>query len=228
LQDDGTIAESWANNLDIRHIFPLADRKLLVMGPSLFRGAAAEDQRQIARVHQDGTLDLSFEPLTVVQPSSPPVTAAVTSEGQILVMGGFYGIQDAAGLHVSRRIARLHADGRIDRSFATDAAPADNYTGHQIILVGGKAIFTGGFSNGRVYAGAEMVIAPRLVNPRWSENDFYVDLQSMAGRTYVLEFKDGLALQPWTLGGKRVGDGGRITLRSPTEQGIRFFRVRVE
>ncbi len=97
-----------------------------------FYGYSDLNRTRIARLHANGSLDLSFAPTEgldgVVQ------AVAVQAAGKVRSVGGFTKVNGTA----RKRVARLNAVGSMDSSFATvTAAQAARYEVHVTTNLGG-------------------------------------------------------------------------------------------
>ncbi len=114
------------------------DGKILVAGT--FSTVAGQPRSRIARLNQNGTLDISFEDPQVIGPDifNNHVAAIVLQpDGKILVGGLFVGV---AG-QIRNYVARLNADGSLDNSFIANV----NSTVTAIALQPDGKIVIGGF-----------------------------------------------------------------------------------
>jgi uncharacterized delta-60 repeat protein len=94
----------------------------------------------IARLHPDGSLDLSFNPGT----NSTVRGIAVQPDGKILVGGSFTAIGGGTADTPQPYLARLNADGTLDAGFAGGANGA---VGDLFVQADGKILVGGGFSS---------------------------------------------------------------------------------
>jgi uncharacterized delta-60 repeat protein len=114
LNPDGSLDPSFQTgagaNGSILHVALQSDGTLLIGGAfTTYDGRA---RRSIARLKSDGSLDLSFAPGAGVEGGVTGI--AVRPDGKIVIVGGFSSVDGVARAHV----ARLNADGSVDRSFA--------------------------------------------------------------------------------------------------------------
>ncbi len=124
-------------NAEVSDLSRLDDGRIVISG--LFNVASAASLRRIARLGENGTLDLSFNPgfgadeavhRTLVQP-----------DGKVVVVGAFSSING-----ISRRgIARLNTDGSVDSSFALGLG-ASGPVRDVLLLDGGKMLIAGDFT----------------------------------------------------------------------------------
>lgn len=119
-----------------------ADGRVVVGGSfSEFDGVT---RRSIARLHNDGSLDVNFEPVISARHAGFNVFAAtIQADGRILIAGYFESVNSAQ--HFG--IARLNADGTLDTTFDAGAGlttPAIHFgkgygpVGHKCALHGGN------------------------------------------------------------------------------------------
>jgi hypothetical protein len=101
----------------------------------------------------------------------------------------------------------------------------------------GKVLIGGGFThvNGverkgiARLLGGEAPTAPRLINAAYSAGTFSVQVATLAGHSYALEYRTALTDTTWTALPSVAGTGSVVTLHDSTAtvEG-RFYRVRVE
>lgn len=93
------------------------DGKILIAGKFYsYNGVSCRD---IARLHPDGTLDLSFSINQGINNSGMIKKIVVLSDGKILAGGDFYTMN---GQNVQNKIVRLNTNGTIDNTFLTSTA----------------------------------------------------------------------------------------------------------
>jgi uncharacterized delta-60 repeat protein len=93
-------------------VFALAlqpDDKILIAGQ--FTAFNGTNRSRIARLHADGSLDLSFDPGTGA--NGDIYAVAVQTNGQVLIGGSFTAVNGTT----LYRVARLNADGSVDPGF---------------------------------------------------------------------------------------------------------------
>lgn len=92
------------------------DGKVVIGG--YFAAVNGVSRRGIARLHADGTLDLSFNPGTGVEHADAPSVHALAlqPDGKILAAGWFDWFNGVRRTH----LARLNPDGSLDATFAAD------------------------------------------------------------------------------------------------------------
>ena len=138
LNADGSFDPSFTT--DDASIYSVAlqpDGKIVVGG--IFLNYAGVPRNRLARVHADGTLDTSFDP--VGGPDGAVNRIVVQPDGKILIMGSFNNVNGVA----LKRIARLNADGSVDQGF--DVGTGTSNTLSDIALQpDGKILLAGSFT----------------------------------------------------------------------------------
>jgi uncharacterized delta-60 repeat protein len=142
LLSDGNLDESFKGGTDdqaeVLAVNILADGKILAGGNfTRFNGAAAN---RIARLNPDGTVDTSFNPGS--GPDAEVMDIAVQPDGKIVIGGNFTNVQGAA----RNRIARLEADGRLDKNM-NPGGGADKSVWRMASQADGKIVIAGAFEN---------------------------------------------------------------------------------
>jgi len=187
-----------------------ANGKILVGGTfTAFHplGAAQSIPRQnMARLHEDGTIDPGFDPKANGTVSS----MAVQADGKILLGGAFTALQpnEATDSITRRYIARLNADGTLDSNFD----PNVNDTISSVALqADGKILIGGAFTTFR--ANGAVTDTPRSRFARL-ENDPALQTLSAPHTAQV----------SWTLGGTapEVTD---ITFELSADGGTNYTRI---
>lgn len=95
----------------IEHVLAMdlqSDGKLLIAG-NFTATVGGEQRRRIARLNDDGSVDLSFQGPTL---NDSVIDMAVQPDGRIVIAGPF------TGVGLANDIARLEADGSVDTSFS--------------------------------------------------------------------------------------------------------------
>ncbi len=142
---DGTVDTGFDPNLSgsvTGILVQPGDQKIIAVGAFTTaqpNGTAAVTTRQyIARFNTDGTLDTSFNPNC----NSSVSSAALQSDGKIVIVGTFTGLQpNGQGSVITRRyVARLNTDGTLD-SFDPEA----NSTVTSVAVQGDGKILIGGY-----------------------------------------------------------------------------------
>ncbi|MEN9677144.1 MAG: hypothetical protein RIS76_3040 [Verrucomicrobiota bacterium] len=116
------------------------DGKTILAGAS-FSSILGVARTNIARLHADGTLDLTFDPNANSQVNS----VVVQADGKILLGGNFNSLQpNGAVTGTTRsRIARLNADGTLDTTFNPNA---NNRVSSVAVQADGKILLVGYFT----------------------------------------------------------------------------------
>lgn len=119
LNNDGTLDPSFNAGIgvagSISDVVLQQDGKIIIVGPfSNYNGNIISD---IARLNADGTLDPSFEKVSLISSSTPGTITRVRvqKDGKLCVIGDFNTINGVKKLY----IARLYADGSLDEGFAS-------------------------------------------------------------------------------------------------------------
>ena len=176
---------------------------------------------EIYRLNPNGSVDNTF----AASANDKVESVKLQSDGR-LVIGGYFSLVDG----VARNgLARLNPDGSLDTTFT---ANADNYVWTVALQADGKILASGGFytidgtsRNGvvRLLSGANSV---RLTTPRRSGSTFSVDVPTVSGKNYTLQYEASLSVSNWTDGASVAGDGTTKTLSDPTASpSPRFYRV---
>lgn len=139
LLSDGTLdttfnATGSGVNSTVRSMLQQQDGKILIGGDfTTYNGVA---RSRIARLEQDGSLDLQFESAA----NGLVLSFAIQGEEDIIVSGDFTTINGSP----ANRIARLNNMGLLDNAFAPDGANAT--VTHVSVLSDGKIVLVGSFS----------------------------------------------------------------------------------
>jgi uncharacterized delta-60 repeat protein len=118
-----------------------ADGKILLGGS--FTVCRGVPRRHIARLNQDGTLDMTFDPGTGTDQGSVS-SIAVQADGKILISGFFFHYNGVP----QEMIARLNTDGSLDTTFKP--SPDVNATSTIHLQTDGKILVSGGYRDGTV------------------------------------------------------------------------------
>jgi len=122
-----------------------ADGKVLMSGSFVSlapNGGATVTRNHIARVHDDGSLDKSFEP----NADSTVHAFAQQPDGKLIVGGGFSSLHPAGGPSTSRhRIARVNPDGSVDPAFDPDVSGGSVYA--IVVQPDGRIVIGGDFTS---------------------------------------------------------------------------------
>lgn len=122
---------------NINAIAKQADGKVLIGGTFTSVGDAARSN--IARINEDGTLDMTFNPGTGA--NSFVNTIGVQADGKIVIGGNFTNYN---GTNINR-IARINADGSLDTSFNPGTGVADGEIATVATQTDGKILVGGVF-----------------------------------------------------------------------------------
>ncbi|HTD67837.1 MAG TPA: delta-60 repeat domain-containing protein, partial [Candidatus Limnocylindria bacterium] len=134
---DATFNPGTGANNPIESISLQPDGKLLVAGQ--FTSINGTNRNRIARLHADGSLDLSFSPGTGAD--GIVFSVAVQADGKVLLGGDFFSFAGASRTH----IARLNTNGSLDATF-NPTARANDTVSSVAVSADGK-LFVGGFFN---------------------------------------------------------------------------------
>jgi uncharacterized delta-60 repeat protein len=142
---DSTFLTEAENNTGVNSMVLQDDGKILIGGN--FKTYDDQSRRGLARLSSDGVLDAILDTSTYGGANDTINTAAVQSDGKILI-GGYF--TEYAGV-TRQRIARLNSDGSLDTSF--DSSSGANSIIYAIavqddgkILIGGNLTSYGGVS----------------------------------------------------------------------------------
>ncbi len=130
-----------ANNMILRAV-EQPDGKIIIVGHfSSYKGVP---RNRIARLHSDGSLDMSFDPGSGVIGYNDYIGRAVLvpGSGKILISGDFTSFNGVP----RNRIARLHPDGSLDTTFDPGAG-ADRHINAIAVQADGRILIGGYFSN---------------------------------------------------------------------------------
>lgn len=96
---------------DVRCVQILSDGKILIAG--VFDSVNGENISHISKLLPDGSIDETFNPISIPTYSGSIYALTVQDDGKIIIAGNFTEINGI----VKKRIARLHEDGSVDASF---------------------------------------------------------------------------------------------------------------
>ena len=90
-------------------------------------------------------------------------------------------------------------------------------------------VITGNGTTSMFSIDALLVVSPALLSgARWISNQFTVDVMSVSGMLYVLEWKGAVLDANWVQVSETSGNGGMLSLSDSAATGAaRFYRVRV-
>ncbi|MCB0793093.1 MAG: hypothetical protein KDB88_00020 [Flavobacteriales bacterium] len=144
LNTDGSLDNSFdpssgADNT-VASISLQADGKILIAG--FFSSYSGTPRNRIARLINDGSLDVSFDP--GAGPDALLQTITQQPDGKILA-GGPFSYYDGSGRN---SIVRINVDGSMDASFDPGTGPTGNFIGIPSIAIqaDGKILIGGGFT----------------------------------------------------------------------------------
>ena len=149
LNSDGSFDTSFDSGdgmfLNIGDIVVQPDNKIMISGS--FTAYYGVDRARIARINEDGSLDLSFDPGAGATGGNYVGVngVALQPDGKILIAGNFTAY-DGTSRHC---IARLNSDGSLDDSFDPGAGPVasgyDDSISRVIVQPDGKVLVFGNF-----------------------------------------------------------------------------------
>lgn len=155
--------------------------------------------RPVWRFHPDGTLDDGFHAEVSGCGAGVPCIYP-TSDGRVFIGGGFTTVNGIA----RSGIARLHADGTVDRTWMEGLAGIRGDVGSIVMQRDGKVVIAGNFGsvNGvpatgivRLWGRAET--PPKLkVFPR-DDHRLVLSWEALPGRTYLVQYKEDLVSPNW-------------------------------
>lgn len=202
----------------------MPDGKLLAAAS--YASSEGVTRNAFLRFHRDGTLDLSFD--AVLQSVEEVGVFVVQPDGKIIVAGPFTEV-----LGTPRgRLARLHSDGSLDRTF--DVGTGFNGPVHSMVLAPDGSLYLGGaFSavNGVARFGLaklhgdgswRLPLPARLIPPEFT-------VWTTAGTFVSLQARESLGSGAWQSVTTVTGDGTMKSLVDTNEiPGQRFYRLMFE
>jgi uncharacterized delta-60 repeat protein len=199
----------------------------IVVGGHFFR-VNSTPRTSVARLHPDGTADLSFD--TGAGADGFVECARLQPDGRAVLAGYFSNIEGI----VRHRVARLNSDGSVDPSLSADL---DNFAWTITLQGDGKILICGGFTtvdgesrNGvaRLLPGVSETPPPELIGPAWAAGQFSVGVVTFEGKQYVLQHRLP-GTNVWDSLPAVVGDGTAKKLVDPNASSseTRFYRVKV-
>ena len=147
LHPDGRLDLNFATGTSGRSVVNFVgvqlDGKIIVAGD--FKSIGRKMRPQIARLNPDGALDESFNPGLGTASSSGGGeihAVAIQPDGKLVIGGRFSSVQGKG----RDDIARLHADGSVDRAFKpmSGTGPAENYVVYAVALELDQRLLIGG------------------------------------------------------------------------------------
>ncbi len=172
-----------ANQTIISSEIQPADGKILIGGN--FTSYNGTSRARIARLNNDGTIDLTFDPGTGV--NSSVFDIEVQPDGKIILVGNF----TTANSLVRNYIIRLNADGSIDNTFNIGLGTNGYIWSVARQPIDGKLIICGNFTT---YNGATANRVARINTDGTLDNSFNVGLGANNVALRVVLQPDGKAL----------------------------------
>lgn len=127
-------------NGTVHCVLPLPDGGIIIGGT--FTEVNGQGRGMIARLHGDGSLDLSFDPGSGFSGTYGAVrTVQFTSDGKLMVGGSFTAYQGTT----VKNVVRLHADGSLDTGFDPGSGP-NGEVDAMALLSDGKVLIAGSFT----------------------------------------------------------------------------------
>ena len=231
LNSNGTFDSSFGfrgfANLSPSYFFPTISAIVVQTDGKIIVGGA----EQLLRLEADGTTDPSFNPNAVSFSFGKYIRSiALQRNGQVLIGGTF--TCRVGNSNVTTGLARLNPDGSLDMSFAilldtAGVSAISTQPDGQILIVGTFSQVGGVPRNGiaRINGAPSM----QLFAPARDGNNFQVSCPTVAGKSYVLEYCDGLTGGSWQPTPAVTGDGTIKTFRDASvSSSLRFYRIRVD
>jgi uncharacterized delta-60 repeat protein len=187
----------------VEQVAALNTGKILVSG--YFTEINGVTRNRIARLNNDGTLDLSFNPGT--GPNAHVSLMAPQPDGKVVIAGSF---TDVAGV-VRRNLARLNADGTLDTTFQPGAGTTESIEA-LAVAPDTRVVIGGSFTSFGV--GTPTRVA-RLLGDGWSSppatpTGLVVTGQSTS--SVLVSWSDLPAEQAWTLERSANGSDGWMAI----------------
>ncbi len=199
------------------------DGKILIGGD--FTSVAGAGRGRIARLNEDGTVDLSFVP--VAAPNGP-VYDIVSHVGKIYIVGDFTSVGSVPRVN----IARYNSDGSLDTTFDSGVGPdgpayavAVQRDG-QILVAGEFTRLNGFLSPGIGRLNGDQPALPEEItidSIRVQAGSFVLTYTSEAGRTYFVQ--GSTDFRAWQTVDTKVGTGGSLEFRETASAPYRFYRI---
>ena len=134
--DPGFVFDAVPQALEHVNELALLDDGRLLIGGAFTATVGSEQRRRIARLDDDGRVDLTFEGPSL---NGDLTDLAVQPDGRIVISGTF------TGVGLGNDIARLHADGAVDATFAPLLDP-DALVRSVTVQGDGGVLFAGDFT----------------------------------------------------------------------------------
>jgi uncharacterized delta-60 repeat protein len=137
---------SGANGGEVRVCVLQPDGKIIIGGA--FTGFNGIPRYGIARLNNDGSLDMGFDPgigtviTTLDMPPGPVYALALQPDGKVIIGGAFITFNGIP----RNRVARLNSDGSLDTSFDPGAGANGTVSG-MALQPDGKVLICGGFTS---------------------------------------------------------------------------------
>jgi uncharacterized delta-60 repeat protein len=220
---DPSFAAGLGPNFAVFSVSPAPDAKVVIGG--LFTNFNGVDTKRIARLNDDGSLDLNFR----LDPGADSQinALAVRPDGKIYAAGNFTNFNGVA----RTRVVRLLPNGAVDQTFnpgegadAVILALALDPFG--ALHLGGLFTSFDSFPRrGVVRVHAES----RLAQPALNDGRFSAQILTTDGWTYFLERTANLSMAPWVTITNLPGNGLIQTITGPLEPAEQsFYRLRSE
>ena len=195
-----------------------ADGKILIGGN--FTNVNGVARGGLARLNEDGTLDLSFQDVGPAEVSR----IAVDGERRVLVTGTIKGEPNV--------LIRLSSNGVVDAKFKKVVTAPTGITAMEVLrddslLIGGS--FTSINGQAALYIARVWGGPPLLTAIRRDGAEVEVCWGTQANETYQLQYRNSLAGSEWTnVPGGVTGTGQIVTKTDDVGTGLRFYRVAQE
>ena len=134
---DTTFDPGTSLNGQVQAVFVQTNGQMLLGGA--FTRVAGFPRYKLARLHADGLLDQTFNPVTN---NGVVFAVAAQADGKVIIGGAF----TTVGTSGRARIARLHQDGSLDTSFAPGAG-ANGVVNALVVQPDGRIVIAGDFTS---------------------------------------------------------------------------------
>jgi uncharacterized delta-60 repeat protein len=168
---------------DVSEAVLQSDGKVIIVGK--FTTVNSISRNRIARLNSNGFLDMSFDP-GLIGPNDDIVSAAVQSDGKILIGGKFTTFNNI----IRPKVARLNADGSLDTSFDPKSGANDDIWSNVLVQSDGKILIGGKFTT---FNGTERKGIARLNSDGSLDTNF--DIGSGVGTLYSTATVEAMKLQ---------------------------------
>ena len=164
---------AWPNVTTVTAIAVQTDGKILVGGEFIsYNGTPRQD---LARINADGSLDLSFDPGSLLTGDYGIATMVLQSDGKILVGGNFTPVY--GGWPTQPGLLRLNSDGSLDASFNIGNT-ANGSVSSILLQPDGRVVIAGGGIPGDTYTSSNIV---RIFSDGGVDNSFQPGTGSSPG-----------------------------------------------